>query len=149
MIQHRQLPVLKDWYEVLQVQPDCTFDELKKAYHSLAKKYHPDRLPGNDRMMQAINAAYEIGLIAIKVPKERREVEHSIIVGKQVGRGVRNIVAFLGAMLYELLAPAPSPKIRRTDDWYPNVDVLKSRQQQYEQPIIINIGNGHQVNIKR
>lgn len=32
----------KDYYQILEVKPDATIDEIRKAYRRLAKKYHPD-----------------------------------------------------------------------------------------------------------
>ena len=31
-----------DHYEVLGISKEATFDEIKAAYHTLARKYHPD-----------------------------------------------------------------------------------------------------------
>jgi curved DNA-binding protein len=34
------------YYKVLNVSTDATFEEIKKSYLDLAKKYHPDVLTG-------------------------------------------------------------------------------------------------------
>ena len=53
----------RDYYEVLGVSKNATEADLKKAYRSLAKQYHPDVNPGNkeaEAKFKEINEAYEI-----------------------------------------------------------------------------------------
>ncbi|MBU2649910.1 MAG: TerB family tellurite resistance protein [Bacteroidetes bacterium] len=54
-------------YKILEVSPDTTDEEVKKAYHRMAVKYHPDKVAhlGEDirkaatEKFQKLNAAYE------------------------------------------------------------------------------------------
>ena len=54
--------MISDPYKVLGVSPDASDEEIKTAYRTLAKKYHPDLNPGDEyaaQRMNEINAAYE------------------------------------------------------------------------------------------
>ena len=53
----------RDYYEVLGVPKDATDDQIKKAYRSLAKKYHPDMNPGDkeaEAKFKEANEAYDV-----------------------------------------------------------------------------------------
>ena len=54
---------MSNYYEILGVSKNATADEIKKAYRTLAFKYHPDRNPGNtaaEEKFKQISAAYDV-----------------------------------------------------------------------------------------
>lgn len=59
----------QDYYEILQVPRDASEDTIKKAYHKLAMKWHPDRnkAPEAEEKFKQIATAYAI----LKDPKKR------------------------------------------------------------------------------
>ena len=52
-----------NYYEELGINKEATMTEIKRAYRHLAKKYHPDKNPGDEKAAKRfvrIAAAYEV-----------------------------------------------------------------------------------------
>lgn len=68
-----------EYYEILNIKPEASQDEIKRAYHKLAKKLHPDT-HGNDKKseekLKKVNEAYNV----LKDEKKRAEYD---FFGKQ------------------------------------------------------------------
>ena len=53
----------EDFYKLLEIQPNSSKQEIKKAYRRLSMKYHPDKNPGDEEAAdyyKKINRAYEV-----------------------------------------------------------------------------------------
>lgn len=53
----------RDYYEVLGLNKGASEDEIKKAYRKMAKKYHPDLNPGDEKaeaVFKEVNEAYQV-----------------------------------------------------------------------------------------
>lgn len=51
---------MNNYYEILGVSKDASFDEIKKAYRKLSLKHHPDKTGGEDTKFKEINEAYSV-----------------------------------------------------------------------------------------
>ena len=52
---------LPNYYEIIGVTKDATYDEIKKKFREQAKKIHPDRTKENsEKEMAELNKAYEV-----------------------------------------------------------------------------------------
>lgn len=49
-----------DYYQVLGVEKKASKDEIKKAFHKLAHKFHPDKNNGDETKFKEVNEAYHV-----------------------------------------------------------------------------------------
>ena len=69
-----------DFYAILEVPREATKAEVKKAYRSLSKRYHPDKNPGDEEASshyKLINRAYEV----LSDDNKRQQFDHGGIDG--------------------------------------------------------------------
>ncbi len=71
-----------NYYEILGVTPDSELSEIKSAYRSLARKFHPDVAPEYVEKFKNINEAYET------LSNERKRMQYNMLFGfYKKGRG--------------------------------------------------------------
>ncbi|MEG4270788.1 MULTISPECIES: J domain-containing protein [unclassified Microcoleus] len=65
-------------YEILEIEPGSSLEEIKRAYRDLAFVWHPDRFANNDRLQQKaqqrlteINQAYQQLVLFLSQPESR------------------------------------------------------------------------------
>jgi len=85
----------KDFYEALGVGENAAPDDIKRAFRSLAKKYHPDRNPGDasaEKRFKEISEAYD----TLSDPKKKQEYDALRKYGAFAGGGGRPGAGFDG-----------------------------------------------------
>ena len=50
----------KDYYKILGVSKNASKEDIKRAYHQLAHKYHPDKTGGDEKKFKEINEAHQV-----------------------------------------------------------------------------------------
>lgn len=70
----------KDYYEVLGVDKKASKDDIKKAFHKLAHKYHPDKNQGDPEKFKEVSEAYSV------LSDEKKRAEYDSY-GRTFGNG--------------------------------------------------------------
>ena len=76
----------RDYYEVLGVDKNATEDQIKKAYRTIAIKYHPDRNPGNKEAEEKFKEAAE-AYDVLHDPQKRQQYDQFGFNGPNMGGG--------------------------------------------------------------
>jgi molecular chaperone DnaJ len=74
---------MRDLYEILGISKSASQDEIKKAYRKLARKYHPDKNPGDseaEERFKEVQGAYDV----LSDPKKRKQYDQ---VGPRIFAG--------------------------------------------------------------
>jgi curved DNA-binding protein len=63
----------RDYYEALGVSPDASAEDIRRAYRSLARRYHPDvnKDPGAEDRFKEISEAYDV----LRDPEKRAQYD--------------------------------------------------------------------------
>ena len=51
---------MKNYYEILGLEEKCSKEQIKKAYHKTALKYHPDKNKDTEHLFKDAVEAYEV-----------------------------------------------------------------------------------------
>jgi DnaJ-class molecular chaperone len=75
----------KDYYHILQIEPNADLDTIKKAYRRLAMEYHPDRSASKTEsdagLFLELKEAYDI----LSVPSKREEYHYERWLHQSMG----------------------------------------------------------------
>ena len=78
--------MLKDYYQILQIQPHSTLAEIKQAFRRLALIYHPDKNPNNkyaEAQFNEIKEAYEVLTNPVKKENYLQQRWYNQSIGKR------------------------------------------------------------------
>jgi len=66
-----------NYYDLLELSSEATKEEIKKQYHSLSKKYHPDKNNGEDTQFKKIKEAFDV----LYDDEERKKYDIQLLFG--------------------------------------------------------------------
>lgn len=74
---------MKDYYEILGIEKKASKDEIKKAFRTMAHRYHPDKKGGDSDRFKEVNEAYSV------LSDEQKRANYDNF-GARAGSGAQN-----------------------------------------------------------
>lgn len=84
--QIQAMQAVKDYYQALGLSEDVSQEEIKKAYRKLARKYHPDRNPGDATAEERFKEIQEANAV-LSDPEQRKKYDRLRSGGFGAGPG--------------------------------------------------------------
>jgi len=94
----------KNYYEILEVLPTASQNEVKRSFYNLAKKFHPDINPKYGNIFKQINEAYAV----LNHPIKRKEYDNKLSEAE-----IEEAFNYV---------PEPEEKVSTTFDYYDNAE---------------------------
>lgn len=122
-----------DYYKVLGIEKSASTDEIKKAYRTLAMKYHPDRNPGNkdaEEKFKEATEAYEV-LGDSQKRSQYDQFGHAGMNNNMGGAGNMNmddIFEQFGDIFGSMFGPGTQSRKRRAQGPQPQAGVSLSKK---------------------
>lgn len=95
----------KNHYEILDVPPNASYTEIKKAYRRMAKLYHPDTLsnptPEQQKYFAQINQAYAV----LSNLDKRRQYDQTLLGKQETPQGRTTQYAGYPIFQYDIFTP--------------------------------------------
>ena len=85
----------RDYYEVLGVPKNASDADIKKAFRTLAKKYHPDMHPGDKECEEKFKEAQEAYAVLSDAEKRKQYDQFGHAAFDGTGGGAGGIVSLL------------------------------------------------------
>ncbi|MCX7014689.1 MAG: DnaJ domain-containing protein, partial [Candidatus Sumerlaeota bacterium] len=105
----------RTYYQILGVTAEASDQEIKRAYHRLARQFHPDKAPSPEEAgrMETEFAAISTAYNALKNKQKRREYDEQLSKGQAVEPSASFSQAAADAAAAEPAAPSGSGGPRR------------------------------------
>ncbi len=83
---------MKNYYQILNIKPTATDEEIKRSYRVLAKRYHPDVNPGDSAASEKFSDINEANSV-LSDPKARAEYDQKLKEAATPRRNPEDIIA--------------------------------------------------------
>ena len=134
---------MKDYYKILGLSPNCSQEDIKKAYRKLARNFHPDSCGGEDSSeFREVQEAYDV----IGEISKRNSYDRKKLIQHQQSQNIPTYsfhtweTGFTSPFLYENFFDQILNQFLNSDPFYPNIGDFKNQMELILTPEEARIG---------